>query len=143
MVSSWHSAVVASGATSDPDDERSRAEILSTNLADLHRADVVIALCDDGTPRATFCEIGFALAIGKRVVWVHGERGEGRNSYDAHPLVARVRAGHLPLAVRLKRAMQLLAIGANVPAVEDEPEPTREVTTPADEVFGGGTGGES
>jgi hypothetical protein len=57
------------------------------NSAELDDADLVVAWTAAGTPRATYGEIGAALAKGKPVLWLQGPRGEGSNSYDTEPLV--------------------------------------------------------
>lgn len=89
IVSTWHDST---DATADPTDPSVRARILRANVIDLASADCVIAMCDMGTPRATFTEIGWALAEGTPVVWVSRPTGEGRNIFDAHPLVYRVQS---------------------------------------------------
>lgn len=88
-VSGWHTLVLGAVA-SDPTRVEDRCSILRANLEDLGRADVVVALCHRGDGRATFCEVGHVLARGLPVVWVQGERGEGRNIFDAHDLVHAV-----------------------------------------------------
>lgn len=82
-----------SEAMADPLDSRERFDALSQNLGDIERCDVLLALCDIGTPRATFGEISWALGRGKRVLWAHGDDGVGRNIFDAHRLVRRVNVG--------------------------------------------------
>jgi len=89
VVSTWHECPAAS----DPTDEEFREKILAENLAQLSGADVVVALCDQGVPRATLCEIGFAVGLGKPIAWRCGLMGEGRNICDSHWLVHRFRAG--------------------------------------------------
>lgn len=91
LVSGWHGAVAALPAfdRGDPIDEQARRRILANNLADLARAECVVVLADQGTPRATLVEVGMALARGVRVVWVHnGDRG--RCIFDSHERVTRV-----------------------------------------------------
>lgn len=90
VVSRWHRWVGEAGQTSDPVDDTAREHILESNLEDLNRADVVVALTQVGTPRATFCEIAWALGNGLPVVWVSGPQGAGRCIFDAHRLVRRV-----------------------------------------------------
>ncbi len=92
VVSSWHSTVYANAPgyePSDPGDEDIRVDILGTNLFDLHQADVVFALTPDASAKATYSEIGYALGLGKRVIWMHGHEGHGRNIFDCHALVTR------------------------------------------------------
>lgn len=109
IVSSWHDTAKESF---DPSDDVVRGRILRTNLADLETAQVVIVFAHIGNPRATYCEAGYALAIGKRLVWVHNDSGDSRNIFDAHSDVTRLRAfdlkSNLPLEVRLHH--QLLAM---------------------------------
>lgn len=87
ITSTWH----ATAATVDPTHIHDRRACLADNLQDLTRADLVVAWTAEGTPRATLCEIGHALATGKPVVWVQGAGGEGANIFDASPLVTVVR----------------------------------------------------
>lgn len=60
----------------DSDDERRRAADL--DLADVARADILVAWTRDASaqPRFTFGEIGAALAQQKPVLWVGADRGE-------------------------------------------------------------------
>ncbi len=88
IVSSWHDRVLP-GAV-DPSAAEERSAILLANLADLRAAGAVVALTHVGTPRATFGELGFALALGKPVVWCHGAGGEGRCILDADHMVRRI-----------------------------------------------------
>lgn len=74
----------------DPTREDVRKNIMVGNLLDLMAADVVVALLDDGNPRATLVEIGYAIAKRKPVIWLHAEDGRGRNIFDAHDQVTRV-----------------------------------------------------
>jgi hypothetical protein len=84
--SRWH--YFAKNET-DPTGEDDRLSVLSINIGDLERADLLFALTDIGTPRATIGEITWALRMGKPVIWIQGPNGEGRNLFDAHPLVRR------------------------------------------------------
>lgn len=79
--STWHETAKP-GAT-DPLDGR-RADIFKVNRDDLESADVVVAFVARGTPRAAYCEIGFAIAQAKPVIWWVGPEGEGRNTFDAY-----------------------------------------------------------
>ena len=88
VVSTWH---VGQDKLVDPAAHETRATILAKNLADLKQADVVLALMFDGKPRATFGEIGHALADGARVVWWAKDGDDERACiFDAHPSVTRV-----------------------------------------------------
>lgn len=87
--SRWHNAVVAAGATRDPESEQTRREVLTENLADLEAASAIVALCHAGTPRGTLHELGYAVARGLPVVRTHFG-ATGRDIFDAHPLVTRV-----------------------------------------------------
>lgn len=92
ITSAWH----RSGETVDPHAPEVRAAILDTNLADLMRADVLLADTTEGEePGCTFAEIGYALRGRMPVVWrqQHGRRADGVRStclMDAHVLVTRV-----------------------------------------------------
>jgi nucleoside 2-deoxyribosyltransferase len=88
VVSRWHDEV-GQGAV-DPPETDTRRVYLRANLKDLLECDAMIALCNAGNPRATFSEIGWALATDRAVVWVQGPDGEGRNLFGAHPLAHRV-----------------------------------------------------
>lgn len=87
-VSRWHGQVMIEDWTSV--DEAMFSQALADNLSDLDRADVVVALTDIGYPRATIGEIGYALARGTPVVWVHAGDGRGRNLFSSHSLVTRI-----------------------------------------------------
>lgn len=92
IVSKWH---LNETKLVDPASHLVRQDILAANLADLTGCDVVVALMDRGAPRATYAEIGYALAAGHWVIWVKPE--EGAEDYracifDAHPFVRRVRS---------------------------------------------------
>jgi hypothetical protein len=89
--SSWHFAAFEDDVA-DPTDAPTRADILAMNLSDLVRADVVVALTAQGTPRGTLCEIGWHLALCKPVVWLQGPEGQGGCIFDASPLVTIVRS---------------------------------------------------
>lgn len=106
IVSSWHDRALCTGTT-DPLDADARLRILDANTAELDDADAVVALCHVGAPRATFGEIAYALARGIPVVWTHATDGVGRNIWDAHRLVQRVRvpgeADLVPTIARLLR----------------------------------------
>ena len=90
VVSRWHRIALSSGDTIDPAGDTPRAAILAANIRDLESADMVFAYTAFGTPRATYCEIGWALALATPVVWLHADGGAGRNIFDAHELVYRV-----------------------------------------------------
>ena len=67
--------------------------------AELHRADVVVAqlqyVSEDRIPRATYCEVGWALCAGKRVVWCRDPHSRiATNIFDAHPLVTLCTSAH-------------------------------------------------
>ncbi len=88
VVSGWH-ALVSEGAT-DPHGDHERADILRNNLADLAKAQGLIALThfDDVVGRGTYGEIAWALSRGLPVAWVHDGQ-IGRSIFDAHHLVQR------------------------------------------------------
>lgn len=111
--SQWHAAVVAAAAVRDPESDQTRRELLTLNLADIERADALVALVHIGEPRATLGEIGYALALRKPVVWVsHGWRG--RNLLDAHVGVTRIDVAddstRRTLAARVARALAPVAV---------------------------------
>lgn len=67
VVSCWHTLV--SPGDQDPTDYIDALAILEQNLADLRRADVVLALTREGEGRGVYTEIGRALERGIPVVW--------------------------------------------------------------------------
>lgn len=75
-------------APRDPLSEAERKKILRTNVNELMSSDAVLAITQDDAGKATYCEIGFALAVGIRVIWLQSEGG-GRNIFDADTLVTR------------------------------------------------------
>lgn len=99
--STWHVACVSE---KDPTDEDTRSKMLAQNLAELERADVLVALCETGQPRCCFTEVGYALAIGKSIVYRVGLLGEGRCLIDSHPRVVRIRVGD-DLETAIERAL--------------------------------------
>ncbi len=110
VVSDWHRTCL--GVKSDPASRSERLNALTHNMHDLDMCDVVVALTNCGNPRATYCEIGYALSNGKPLLWVQGEGGEGANIFDAHGLVTVTRqsdheaiVGHLLGFERLVEAM--------------------------------------
>lgn len=88
VCSTWH----ATTETVDPTDVPTREAILQANLADMDRAEIVVALLHEGTPRGALVEVGYALAMGIAVVWVQGPNGEGANIFDCHSRVKIVRS---------------------------------------------------
>lgn len=88
--SSWHFDVANSGEISDPVDALTRQQILSKNLMQIGLSDVVVVLGSKGTPKATNSEAGYAVGIGKPIVWLVRRNNEGSNIFDSHPSVIRV-----------------------------------------------------
>ena len=92
--SHWHAEVRKASASSivpvprDPFSEVERVAVLRANINDLMSSDAVLAITQDDAGKATYCEIGWALAAGIRVVWLQSE-GRGRNIFDADTLVTR------------------------------------------------------
>jgi nucleoside 2-deoxyribosyltransferase len=126
VVSGWHSR--HNGSSRDPRDDDERTEICSTNLAELVGADVAVVMVDDGEPRATYGELGFALALCKPCVFVH-DSGTGRCILDSHSLVVRLDLRTHSLE-DLPRVIDLAA-GLVEPTVGERitlpcPEPTAE-----------------
>lgn len=74
----------------DPPREWERQELLVENKADILRADAVVVLASRGTPRATYGDAVYGLAMQKPTVWTHSERGHGRCLWDSDPLVRRL-----------------------------------------------------
>lgn len=89
ITSKWH---VNETKLVDPSDGDVRRKILRSNLEDLEKADFVVALMTSGKPKATYAEIGYALAEGKPVVWIGPVESEDPLAciFDAHDNVVRV-----------------------------------------------------
>lgn len=93
VVSHWH---VNETKLVDPSNAQTRHDILKANLVDLEDADVVVALMDRCNPKATYAEIGYALAEGSLVVWVGPAATDDPSDdrlaciFDAHHHVLRV-----------------------------------------------------
>lgn len=90
VTSSWHRTVMSQAmdrVVGDPDNACVRRDILSTNLFDLAQADAVVALTPTTDGKATYCEIGWAIASWKPVIWLGRA---GRCIFDAHANVTIV-----------------------------------------------------
>ena len=108
IVSKWHSTYYIA----DPYAPEVRREILLANLWDLRVADIIFADTTQGVPACTFAEIGFALALGKLVVWLQpdGLRADGvmaKCIIDAHPGVHLITGTHLVLP-ELRKVREIL-----------------------------------
>jgi len=103
VTSSWHSLVQSTDRS--PLDPRVRQDVLATNLSDLHRAALVVAWTGAGIPKATYSEIGWALARGKRVVWIQNSEGGETNIFDADPGVTILRETDTDAVVRTVRGV--------------------------------------
>lgn len=93
VASRWHVSVREMTARTevmprDPLSEAERVTVLRANVNDLMSSDAVLAITQDDAGKATYCEIGYALAAGIRVIWLQSE-GRGRNIFDADTLVTR------------------------------------------------------
>lgn len=86
ILSTWHVNPLPAEAV----DDSVLAAGMWQDIAQLERCEVVVAVTSRGTPRATYSEIGWALARGKSVVWVHGPERAGTNVFAQHGLVQRV-----------------------------------------------------
>lgn len=90
IVSTWHAIPFADDRTDEALTDEAYREIGERNLEEIRACDVLIAFMATGSPEATYAEIGYALALGKRVVYVHaGKRGRKR-VLDTLPQVRRV-----------------------------------------------------
>lgn len=124
VVSTWHARNKV-GAR-DPRNHELREAICQQNLAELCGADVIVCLVDEGEPRATYGELGYALALCKGAVVAH-DSGTGRCILDAHPLVVRLdlrteSLSDLPRAIGLAGGLVL---------VPREERPTWPASAPA------------
>ena len=90
VASTWHEEVHRSGADKDPLDEVSRARVVASLVRDLLRSDMLVALADQGRPRGTLVEVGYALALSRPVLWLTPHEEAERCIFDAHPRVRRV-----------------------------------------------------
>lgn len=84
--STWHAALASVDFPKDPESLAVRRRILDANLGELVESDRVLVDTTVGMPRATFAELGYALGIGLRVVWIEGEKC----IFDAHANVTIV-----------------------------------------------------
>ena len=84
VVSGWTARLDAQGP--HPSDDALTA-IQVANQHDLDRADLVVAWTAAGRPKATYAEIGWALANGTRVLWLQDEDGTGSSLFDRERLV--------------------------------------------------------
>lgn len=85
VISTWHVQNIE-GAR-DPLYPGTRRRLLLGNFAELESAHLVVAYVAGGTPKCTWSEIGYALALRKPVVLGTEPGAAGRNMIDAHPLV--------------------------------------------------------
>lgn len=86
----------------DPASEEELREIGEAELDGVCRADVVIVVLPGGA--GTHTELGFALALGKRVVLVAGDRPLAACPFYFHPAVIRVRTADEAFAAALPGA---------------------------------------
>jgi nucleoside 2-deoxyribosyltransferase len=101
VVSSWPETIGPD--EEDPTDAAARARILKKNLAELHDADVVLALTDERWGRETYVEIGRALARGVRVVWSDASGGLALSSADHRVHLVHDDDGGVVAILRLAR----------------------------------------
>lgn len=87
VLSTWHRNPYCEKYPTDP---AVRLEQLEINMRGIEAADVVVAASCTGIPRTTLSEIGYAIAKGRRVVWLQPFGPELRTLFDAHPLVTRL-----------------------------------------------------
>ena len=100
ITSSWYD----DDCSRDPVGDAERCKCIVRDAHDIAVADVLVALCQEGMPRATYGEIGYALGLGRSVVWVHGPGEQGRNVWDSFPGVTRIElpADTLPVYVAVR-----------------------------------------
>lgn len=68
VVSTWHDTVPK--YSKDPLDMKARRAILETETQQIESCDLMLVDTRLGTPAGTFSEVGFAVALKKRIVWV-------------------------------------------------------------------------
>jgi nucleoside 2-deoxyribosyltransferase len=83
VVSTWHTSPEVEKYPIDP---ATRSNALAQDLAQIDRATVFVCLTCGGRPVTTLCELGYAVARGIPVVWVHGAKDES-TLFDAHASV--------------------------------------------------------
>lgn len=81
VLSTWHAGIEE--IQKYPDSSSRRADCLAQNLSQIDRATVFVCLTCGGRPVTTLCELGYAVARGIPVVWVHGAKDES-TLFDAH-----------------------------------------------------------
>lgn len=96
IVSRWHD-LPDEQTSADPENTDARRVANDVNMADIDRSDIVVAWTLTGRPCTTYCEIGYALGIKKRVLWVQGPDHIGANIFDSHPLSTRLTHLRTPL----------------------------------------------
>jgi hypothetical protein len=69
VTSRWHALVGVDAVESLDPEVRARA--LAMNVYDLDLANALVLFANEGTPRSSLIECGWALASGYPVVWVH------------------------------------------------------------------------
>lgn len=89
VISTWH--VEVKHGDKDPPSPEVRRQILATNIDQIDRSRLVVAWTGAGVPRGTYGEIAWALATGKRVIWIQGRDGAGAMIFDAHHNVTILR----------------------------------------------------
>lgn len=109
VVSQWHRG---EPKLVDPTKHGTRAAVLESNLRDLNQAHVVVALMDRAAPKATYAEIGWALARGIPVVWIGSDAPEDPRSciFNAHHLVLLVSS-----ELEARRVVREISIDKNWP----------------------------
>ena len=107
VCSTWHD-LVGEGAI-DPRGILDRARILETNVRELDKTDILFVDTSHGTPRATYGEVGYALARARWVVWYQPDKA-GANIWDAHPLVTI--AEHSQAVMEALQRTRRMSLGA-------------------------------
>jgi nucleoside 2-deoxyribosyltransferase len=89
VVSTWHERVAAGEPEPEADEDREYAA--KSCARELARAQVLLAMTNQGVPRGTFVEVGMALAMAIPVFWlVPRETNDPRGTvFDSHPYVTR------------------------------------------------------
>lgn len=95
IVSRWHD-LPDDVTNSDPTDASTRRVLNDMNMANIVQSDVVVAWTLTGKPCTTYSEIGYALGIKKRLLWVQGPDHVGANIFDSHPLSTVLSHFHTP-----------------------------------------------
>lgn len=106
VVSTWHERI--SAGEPEPETLEERAYAAKSCAREVARAQALLAITNQGSPRGTFVEVGMALAMAIPVFWLVPREVDDPRSciFDGHPYVTRAYGyGELEAAIlRFSRA---------------------------------------